>query len=321
MILNYLLDYLFLPALFFIGLVTAYQDFKEGKIRNKWIVLGLIWGLGIYFLLLIWALVVPYLYQIFSKPFTFVLPSYIFKVFINSTIALIVGYLLWYFDLWSAGDAKLFFIFSLLLPLKYYWRTALPYFPSFVLLVNTFLPALLFLMCQNTFYFLKSLSIAKIINLGKLNLSKLKTNYRSFLKTFLGFFLLFMVFRIIKLELKNLIAGYWQGIIFLLITLARKSLNKAFKKNWFLSLFCLGSIFYLMFGYLFYSQAILSKIALLVKDSFFFMVIFTVILMSVSAIEEGQKKHLPFAVWMLLGIIITVILKGSLLSWLTQFLR
>lgn len=315
------LDFLFLPILFFIGLVTAYQDFKASKIRNKWIVLGLIWGLGIYFLLLIWALAIPYLFQIFSKQFVFILPSYIFRVFINSAIALIVGYLLWYFDLWSAGDAKLFFVFSLLLPLEYYWRAALPYFPSFALLINVFIPALLFLICQNTFYFFKSLSIAKFVNFLRSNLLKFKTNFRSYLKTFLGFFLIFIIFLIIKFEAKNLISGYWQGIIFLLITLVRKFLNKLFEKGWFLSLLCLGLIFYLMFGYLFYSQAILSKIALLVKGSFFFMAIFIIISILLSAAEEGQKKHLPFAVWMLLGIIITIILKGSLLSWLTQFLR
>jgi hypothetical protein len=310
---NALLDFLLLPVLFFIGLVTAYQDFKEGKIRNKWVIFGLVWGVGIYFLFLIWALAVPYLSQIFSKQFVFILPSYIFKVFINSAIALIVGYLLWYFDLWSAGDAKLFFVFSLLLPLKYSWRTVLPYFPSFVLLINTFIPALLFLISQNLFYFLKSASIFKIMNFWKSNLLKLKTNYRSFLKTFLGFFLIFMIFQIIKLELKILINNYWQGIVFLLITLARKSLNKVFKKNWLLILLSLSLIFYLSLSCLFYSQPIFSKIALLIKDSFFFMIVFTIISMLISAVEGGQKKHLPFAVWMLIGVILTIILQGSLL--------
>jgi len=133
MALDYLFDFLLLPVLFFIGLVTSYQDFRYGKIKNKWTILGMAWGLGIYILCIIWALIFPYLSQIFPKISFFILPSYILKVFINSAFALIVGYLLWSFDFWSAGDAKLFLVFSLLLPLKYYWKSALPYFPSFAL--------------------------------------------------------------------------------------------------------------------------------------------------------------------------------------------
>ncbi|MBU2634963.1 hypothetical protein KJ841_00605, partial [Patescibacteria group bacterium] len=67
-----ILDYLFLPLLFFIGLITSYQDFKEGKIKNKWIILGLIWGLGVYLLFLIFGSLSFY---------------YVSKVLINSIIA------------------------------------------------------------------------------------------------------------------------------------------------------------------------------------------------------------------------------------------
>jgi len=314
-----LLDYLFLPVLFLIGLITSYQDFKEGKIKNKWIILGLVWGLGIYVLCLIWTLIVPYLSQIFSKELTFILPSYILKVLINSAIALIVGYLLWYFNLWSAGDAKLFFVFSLLLPLKYYWKTALPYFPSFSLLINIFIPALIFLVGQNFFYFLKSISIQKIINFWNSGRSKLKTNYPAYLKTFFGFFLIFAAFQIIRLELGNLIgqSGGWLIGVILLVTLARKPLNKVFQKNWFLILFCLGIIFYLAIGYPhFYSG--LAKLALLIKGSLFFMAVFMVISLLASVIEESQKKHLPFAIWAFIGVLITILLEGSLISLILQ---
>jgi len=320
MALDYLFDFLLLPVLFFIGLVTSYQDFRYGKIKNKWIILGMAWGLGIYILCIIWALIFPYLSQIFPKISFFILPSYILKVFINSAFALIVGYLLWSFDFWSAGDAKLFLVFSLLLPLKYYWKSALPYFPSFALLINIFIPALLFLMAQNLFYFLKSISISKIVSLWNSSLSKFKINYFIYLKTFFGFFLIFLTFQIIKLELGNIIgqSGFWQiGIIFL-VTLLRKSLNKAFQKNWFLILFFLGIILYLVYGYFSYVYPMLNKLTLLTKDSLFFMVIFIVISLLLSVVEESQKKHLPFAIWVLTGALITIILKGSLLSFVMK---
>jgi Flp pilus assembly protein protease CpaA len=142
------LDYLFLPMIFLIGLITSYQDFRYGKIKNKWIILGLAWGLGIYLFFLVWGLI--------SEPI--ISFSYIFKVFINSFIALIIGYLLWYFNLWSAGDAKLFALFAFLLPLEYYWRTALPYFPSFVLLINIFIPVLVFYLIKYFVFLVKLLT-------------------------------------------------------------------------------------------------------------------------------------------------------------------
>lgn len=321
MILNYLFDFLFLPVIFFIGLITSYQDFKEGKIKNKWIILGLVWGLGIYILFLIWALAVPYLSQIYSKQFTFILPSYILKVFINSVIALIIGYLLWYFNLWSAGDAKLFFVFSLLLPLKYYWRTSLPYFPSFALLINIFIPLLLFLMGQNLFYFLKTISTSKITGFFGGNLLKFKTNYPLYLKEFLGFLLIFAIFQIIKYELGSWLGrfGQWQTLAFLLVMAARKPLRRVFKKTWVLTLIFLLIIFYLTVGQLFYSHGILSKVFSLIKNSVLFMLIFIIFSALLSYIQEEKKKHLPFAAWALVGVLLTIVLKGSLISLIMRF--
>jgi hypothetical protein len=317
-------DYLFLPMLFFIGLVTSYQDFKEGKIRNKWILLGLLWGLGIYFLLLIWNLIVPYL----SSELPTFLVSYLFKSLINSAISLIIGYLLWYFNLWSAGDAKLFFIFSLLLPLKYYWRSALPYFPSFALLINIFIPILFFLIFQNFFYFLKKASAFRKIRLTKIKgtiegkIVKLKTlfkiNYLSYLKVGFGFLLIFMSFQLIKFELKNHFSqlGLLQAIPLLMITLLRKSLSRVLKKNWVLILILLGIISYLTVVHFLYSQAILPQIFPLIKNSMLFMLIFIIVsaLLAYTPTPKKQKKHLPFAIFLLIGVLITIILKGSLIS-------
>jgi Flp pilus assembly protein protease CpaA len=196
-----ILNYLFLPMIFLIGLITSYQDFRYGKIKNKWIILGLAWGLGIYLFFLIWGLAIEPIISF----------SYIFNVFVNGFIALIVGYLLWYFNFWSAGDAKLFALFAFLLPLEYYWRTVLPYFPSFVLLINIFIPVLVFYLIK---YFVP----------------------------------------LVKL-------------------LTKKSLSKNFQE-WLIE----------------------KKITL----EFYF--------------KKTQDQNKPFAVWMLIGVILTIILEGSFLS-------
>jgi len=106
----------------------------------------------------------------------------------------------------------------------------------------------------------------------------------------------------------------------LLVTILRKSLNKVFQKNWFLCLFSLGIIFYLIFGYFAFSYSILSELTLLIRGSLFFMVIFMVASLLVSMFEESQKKHLPFAIWVMVGTLITIIIKGSLIHWLMQYL-
>ena len=36
---------IFLPIILFLGIVTSYEDWKEGKIRNKWLLIA--FGLGI----------------------------------------------------------------------------------------------------------------------------------------------------------------------------------------------------------------------------------------------------------------------------------
>ena len=39
---------IFLPVILFIGCVTSYEDFKSSKIRNKWILMGLLYAFAVY---------------------------------------------------------------------------------------------------------------------------------------------------------------------------------------------------------------------------------------------------------------------------------
>jgi Flp pilus assembly protein protease CpaA len=206
-----MINCLFLSIIFLIGLIISYQDFRYGKIKNKWIVYGFILGLGGYFLF--WFLFIYNLVQI-----TIPLSSYFLRVVINSGISLLVGFFIWRLNLWSAGDAKLFALFAFLLPLEFYRRSYLPYFPSFVLLLNIFIPILIFYLTRDIFYLLKLLT----------DFRGLKQNFRIWLIT--------------------------------------------------------------------------KKLAF---DLYF---------------KESQFEKIPFALWMLVGLTLTVILRGSIVSFLTQCL-
>jgi len=123
-----------LPALLFIGIITSYEDIKLGKIRNKWILFSLIYSLIVLFGVII------FLYM----QNEFINIDYIFRYFINIIFAFFIGFLIWYSNLWSAGDAKLFIAYAALIPLSLYSTNSTTYFPSFAILVYTFVPFLVF---------------------------------------------------------------------------------------------------------------------------------------------------------------------------------
>src|SRR3989338_10399892 len=98
--------YLFLPAIIALGLITSYEDVRCGKIRNKWLLISLT-----YFAI---ALVITLVLNASSWK------GYLLVTATNALISLVAGFLLWNYGIWSAGDAKLFFVFNLLMPIRAY---------------------------------------------------------------------------------------------------------------------------------------------------------------------------------------------------------
>lgn len=123
--------YYFLPLIVALGIITSYEDLKYEKIRNKWITHSILISLIINILIII------YLKDAINK-------TYYINFLINSLISLVIAFLFFYFDIWSEGDGKLFFAFTIILPLSAYSNWYLPYFPSFVLLLNVFIPYLIY---------------------------------------------------------------------------------------------------------------------------------------------------------------------------------
>ncbi|MBU4432224.1 FUSC family protein, partial [Patescibacteria group bacterium] len=131
-----------LVIMFVIGKLILDDDLVTRKIRNKWILFGLIFGEILFFSFLVIG-------QISNE--------YITTVWLNSALALLLGFLMWYAQVWPAGDAKFFALFAFLLPLEYYNKSYVPIFPSVVLLVNIFIPFLFFIFIKAAFLFLSDL--------------------------------------------------------------------------------------------------------------------------------------------------------------------
>jgi hypothetical protein len=325
-----LLNYIFLPIIFFICSVTSYQDFSFGKIKNKWIILGLCWGLLAYGFLFLWSHAAFFLpHWINPLTFSFALTAdYILKVLINTLISFVVGYILWYFRLWSAGDAKLFVVLTFLLPLDYYSKNFFLYFPSIILLINVFLPAFVYMTISSLVEFSRgSLFLLSSTGGVKIFLNKIKTYLvQNYLKLFKNIFLLFSIlfaYQIIRVSFYHEIGFVISrsSALFLLIFLAVNQssvyIKRIFKKRWILTSFYLAVIPCLFFLGYFDSFESALKLFEIIKHSLIFSIFFIPLLYLFDYSSQGseQTKVMPFAVWFFVGIIVTIILKESLLSF------
>lgn len=153
--------YWFLPAIILLGIITTYTDFKEGKIKNKHIVMALAYSFIVYIIL------------IFLNISTIRI-GYFIELLIMWALTLVTGFIIWHVGLWTAGDAKLFFAFTTLIPLSVFKHGHIPYFDSTNILVNTFVPAFFFLffllmfktnLKQKIFFLKKSLQPKEIFGL------------------------------------------------------------------------------------------------------------------------------------------------------------
>jgi len=120
----------YLPGIILLGLITSYEDYKHGKIRNKWLLLALTYAVIVTISLVVFLLLNN----------ENVRGGYFIEFLANAGLMLIVGALLWKASLWTAGDAKLLFIYSILIPLSVYQYGYVKWFPGNILMINTFVP-------------------------------------------------------------------------------------------------------------------------------------------------------------------------------------
>lgn len=195
-----MLVYWFLPMILFLGIVTSYEDIKSGKIRNKWILFSILYS-G-----------VTYIYLFLSDTYGVNL-AYIFNLSANSILALIIGFLMWNIGLWRAGDAKLLFAFTILMPV----HPSQNYFSFANLLVNTFIPISVYffiqLITKTTFkekliYFRRSFNIKTVIGIalfifGFSWLISLLLNFLGLhINIFLSLFFVFVIYHFFERILK-----------------------------------------------------------------------------------------------------------------------
>lgn len=169
-----LVNWIFLPGIISLGIITSIEDLKFGKIRNKWIIYGIFYAILV-------NLIISIIYTIYATLNT----KYIINYLINGAISLFVGFLFYYYDLWSEGDGKLFIAYALLIPLTAYSNYYINIFPSFNLLINIFVPYSIYFIIKST-----------LKNKEKL---KIKIEFKDIPETLIAFIKLFAIQGIISI--------------------------------------------------------------------------------------------------------------------------
>lgn len=310
---NIIYSFIFLSVILFIGIITSYEDFRTSKIRNKWILIGLVYPGIIY--LFCWILFV----LIFKRDVDHVIAGIINRLiwnfdkwYINLVISTVVSYLLWHFKVWAAGDAKLFICYAALIPMGQYSRVYFKYyFASFSLLLNIFIPATLFLFLKSLIYF-KNRSTFSKAKLNMLEFVKGKVNKfkkLELIKIVLGFFVLFLFFKVLRQAFNNLLNRILpdQNVLCLISLLIFQKLSKIFNKNikFIIITFIILALYVGLKMHYSYGQFVL-EIRNILGRVVLIVVLFPLLKKITDLyVERTVQKITPFAHWMFLGAILT----------------
>lgn len=214
-----IIDILFLPVIFLLGIVTSYEDIKYGKIRNKWIFWGFLYWLVLFCAFFLWNFYFDSIFSYFSDniKLTSLIQfehDYLIAVVVNGFVALFFVFVLWEFGIIAAGDAKLFWLYSLLVPFTYYWKTYLYFFPSLILFFNTFVVIVVYLFVVSVLSYLqdnkgryKESILNKLTDI-KRKFKSGKLGYKVIIGPVIGFLAVMITINLIanhfSIEIKNL---------------------------------------------------------------------------------------------------------------------
>lgn len=317
----------FFPGIILLGIISSYTDIKSGKIKNVHLCYAFI-----------------YLFFVFSYLFLrdFVDLSFLMRSFANFFISLIIGIILWNYGFWTSGDAKIFATYSFLVPLTIYKNASIVFFPSLDMLINTFVPVIIS-------YFLAWFF--------KPNLKSKKKEFFQILKpknVFRTFVFLFSIMWISKMfvlkdPLFNMIfllaaliilkRFFDRGLIYILffVSILRLFFDGSVYSMRFLEDFVLFFLFWLVINYIINKKnfsGFVKKIKL--KDLKEGMVplskkIYTEIKsegLNKKELKKAQlsyrgsieiKDTLPFAPFLFMGVLLTIMLNGNIVSFFFLF--
>ncbi|TRZ51840.1 MAG: hypothetical protein D4S01_04030 [Dehalococcoidia bacterium] len=278
------------PILLALGIATSYTDITRNKIFNKHLVIAFSAAFLVYVYLFI-SNKLPY------SPY----------LIINPLVAILIAYLMYLTKAWSAGDAKLFIVYSMLIPAsRYFAFFKLSCIALFVNIILISTAGIIFALCISIIKNHRILYDIKI----------LKDLVIYMIRSFLTLYALTWVIEpvVLKLNLRSSIlvmliyfAAYY--IIFTVVALARRfKLILAF-------LFISGfSLRYLFAQETFTLKYMLAYLNLAVQYALIFGLI-GIVMNKLKPLEE--KSKIPLALFMFIG---ALSLNGPLIHWVMRLL-
>lgn len=303
---------IFLPIIIFIGLATSYEDFLISRIRNKWILLGLLFSFAVLFL---FHLIYLFYLKFDPQGHTTKIFSYLCwnskRWLINLAVSSLVAYFIWYFRMWGAGDGKLFIAYAALIPIRQYsWVYFNYYFASFLLLLAIFVPPTIFLLTESIIDFLKKINfqtdgnkLQKIITERVAQFDITKT-----LVTILSFFILYLSLKFLQDGTQQTLRRFIpdQNATMLILLATHRIIFRFIKiKIRFIIIISIFLFFYFMYG----SRYELIKFTSETLGAFGRSLITIILIPLFSKIidmysEKFANETAPFAHWMFLGVLV-----------------
>jgi len=286
-----------------LGLAASYTDIKSQKIKNKHLVLAILAGCA------------ALSYMITTRQLDFNL-----HIIWNILIGLGIGLILYFADLWGAGDAKLFAVLCLLTPVGQYPKFVM--FPSIAVFVNVFLISFLVIAitCVKEIFrnpqkiFKQFFSIPTLSLLGK------------------SFLIIFSINQLVKSSVHFLIPKSTNfitaGFLFISYKIIKMQIRKI--RNRFALVFIFSSG--LLFNAVFYPEIFqTANLVIQLKRVSTYTLLFYVIHLifdldqspdnkqplSITK-ETSEARMIPFAPLMLVGTLLT---NTHFLNWTTQLIR
>lgn len=134
--------------IFGLGLITSYTDLRSSKIYNK----------HLAFFLLASALIFGCMALLGLESFN---RERLISLSTNVLVAFALAFFIYSGNLWTAGDAKLFTVYSFLVPFEFFGHQFASLFASFSLFMNVFALALLYLVLDTAICFAQEIHGAR----------------------------------------------------------------------------------------------------------------------------------------------------------------
>jgi len=163
---------------------------------------------------------------------------YLVKVLANTMLAFVAGFILWWFGLWAAGDAKLFGALAFLLPLSTYENAFMSIFPSYVLIFNTFVSVMFILFIE-----MAGRAVRQAFRptddektAWRTSLDWIRSHAGELLLGFVGIMFLFICIKTLRMLFRDVLTMYTaldnKPLVFLLLFLVFKPVINAMRRRW-----------------------------------------------------------------------------------------